>query len=67
MAVAFGWGQQAERLLEGREPCSELGRLSGSRGRRAHVMHDVEAAAGHYDEAVRIGRLRKTRISSPKG
>ncbi|MDQ1508842.1 MAG: hypothetical protein QOG50_686 [Actinomycetota bacterium] len=60
MAVALGWGQQAERLLEGCEPCSELGRLSGLRAVIAlHVMHDVEAAAGHYDEAVRIGRLVK--------
>src|SRR5262245_28516855 len=25
MAVALGWVQQAERLLEGCEPCSELG------------------------------------------
>src|SRR5690349_18225845 len=58
MAVALGWAQQAERLLEGCKPCSELGRLSGLRAVVAlHVMHDVEAASGHYDETIRLGRL----------
>ena len=60
MAVALGWAQQAERLLEGCEPCSELGRISGLRAAVAlHVMHDIEAASGHYDETIRLGRLLK--------
>ena len=60
VAVALGWGQHAERLLEGCEPCSELGRVYGLRAVVAlHVMHDVEAASGHYDETLRIGRLLK--------
>jgi class 3 adenylate cyclase len=57
-AVALGWGKQAERLLEGCEPCAELGRLEGLRAVIAlHVNHDVEAAAAHYEETMRMGRL----------
>src|SRR5580765_5620051 len=57
-AVALGWGTQAARLLEGVEPCSELGRAAGLRAIVAlHLEHDVEAAAEHYDECLRIGRL----------
>src|SRR5256885_12307616 len=58
MAVALGWAQQAERLLDDCGPCSELGRVSGLRAVVAlHVMHDIEAASGHFDETLRIGRL----------
>jgi class 3 adenylate cyclase len=57
-AVALGWAQQAERLLEGREPCSELGRFSGLQAIVAlELMHDMAAASDHYDECLRIGRL----------
>jgi class 3 adenylate cyclase len=57
-AVALGWGMQAARLLEGVEPCSELGRAAGLRAIVAlHLEHDVEAAAEHYAECLRIGRL----------
>src|SRR5204863_2017890 len=52
------WGMQAARLLEGIEPCSELGRAAGLQaGVALYLEHDVEAAAGHYDECLRIGRL----------
>ena len=58
IAVALGWAEQAARLLEGAEPCAALGRLSGLQGTVAlHVLHDVEAAAQHFAECLRIGRL----------
>ena len=58
MAVALGWGAQAARLLEGCEPCPELGRFAGLRAIVAlGLEHDVEAAAEHYAECLRIGRL----------
>ena len=57
-AVALGWAQQATRLLEDAEPCTQLGRLAGLRAIIAlEVEHDVEAAAEHYDECLRIGRV----------
>jgi class 3 adenylate cyclase len=57
IAVAMGWLQRAERLLDGYEPCSELGRLADLRALVAlEIGHDVEAASGYYAEALRIGR-----------
>src|SRR5207248_1426729 len=57
-AVALGWAQHAERLLEGCEPCSELGRLVELRALVAlEIAHDVATALEHYDEAIRIGRV----------
>jgi class 3 adenylate cyclase len=57
-AVALGWAQQAERLLEDCEPCRALGRYAGLQAMIAlEVFHDVEAAAAHYAECLRIGRL----------
>src|SRR5438132_3591788 len=57
-AVALGWAQQAERLLEGAEPCPESGRYAALQAIVAlEVMHDVEAAGRHFEECVRIGRL----------
>jgi class 3 adenylate cyclase len=56
-AVALGWAQRAERLLDGCEPCAELGRLFELRAMIAlDVMHDAASAADFYDEALRIGR-----------
>jgi hypothetical protein len=41
-AVALGWLARAERLLEGCEPCSELGRLVELRAMEAlEVRHDA--------------------------
>jgi tetratricopeptide (TPR) repeat protein len=58
LAVALGWAQRAERLLDGCEPCSALGRLVELRAIVAlEIEHDVAAASQHYDEALRIGRL----------
>ena len=58
LAVAMGWKQRAERLLEGCEPCSALGRLVELRAIVAlEIDHDVATALEHYDEALRIGRL----------
>lgn len=57
MTVALGWGQRAEQLLDGCEPCSALGRLVELRAIVAlEIEHDVAAALEHYDEALRIGR-----------
>ncbi len=58
MAVALGWAQRAERLLDGCEPCSALGRLVELRAIVAlEIQHDVATALEHYDEALRIGRV----------
>ena len=57
-AVALGWLGRAERLLEGCEPCSELGRLVELRAMEAlDVTHDATAAVELYDEVLRIGQL----------
>ncbi len=57
MTVALGWAQRAERLLDGCEPCSALGRLVELRAIVAlEIEHDVAAALEHYNEALRIGR-----------
>ena len=57
-AVALGWAQRATTLLEGCEPCSALGRLEELQAVVAlEIMHDVASAMGHFDEALRIGRL----------
>ena len=57
-AVALGWLGRAERLLEGCEPCSELGRLVELRAMGAlDVTHDPTAAVVLYDEVLRIGQL----------
>ena len=59
-AVALGWLGRAERLLEGSEPCSELGRLVEVRAMEAlDVTHDATAAVELYDEMLRIGRLTR--------
>ena len=59
-AVAFGWLGRAERLLEGCEPCSELGRLVEVRAMEAlEVTHDATVAVELYDEVLRIGRLTR--------
>ncbi len=58
IAVAIGWMQRAERLLDGCEPCSELGRLADLRALVAlEIERDVAAASQHYDEALRIGLM----------
>ena len=45
LAVAMGWKQRAERLLEGCEPCSALGRLVELRAIVAlEIDHDVATA-----------------------
>jgi class 3 adenylate cyclase len=60
VAVALGWFARAERLLEGCEPCSELGRLIEMRAVAALDMaHDATAAVELYDEVLRIGRLTR--------
>jgi len=60
VAVAMGWLGRAERLLEGCEPCSELGRLVELRAMAAlDFTHDAPAALELYDEALRIGRLAR--------
>lgn len=57
MAVAIGWIAQAERLLERCEPCTALGLLTVLRAVIAlDEDHDVDVAAAHYEEAIRIGR-----------
>jgi class 3 adenylate cyclase len=59
-AVATGWFGRAEQLLEGCEPCSELGRLVEGRALGAlDFMHDATAAVELYDEVLRIGRLTR--------
>jgi len=59
-AVAFGWFGRAERLLEGYEPCSELGRLVELRASGAlNFHHDATAALELYDEVLQIGRLTR--------
>ncbi|MDP9333801.1 MAG: hypothetical protein M3Q30_10900 [Actinomycetota bacterium] len=59
-AVAIGWAQRAERLLEGSEPCSELGLMTVLRAIVAlEIEHDVEAAARYYDDAIQIGRTSR--------
>jgi class 3 adenylate cyclase/tetratricopeptide (TPR) repeat protein len=56
VAVALGWMQRAERLLEGCEPCAELGRLEALKAAGAlDVRHDPDAAIAHYETALRIG------------
>jgi len=58
MAVAVGWFQRAERLLEGLELCAELGWLAELRGIVAlHLNGDLAAADEQYGEALRVGRL----------
>jgi hypothetical protein len=57
-AVALSWAQRAERLLDGCEPCSELGRLVDLRAIVAlEIFHDGATALKHYEEALRIGRV----------
>src|SRR3954454_8635366 len=57
MSVALGWIRRAERLLEGCEPCSELGRFTALQANIAlDLNHDVDAALRFCEETVRIGR-----------
>ncbi len=56
LTVAFGWLQRAERLLEGSEPCAEVGQLAELNASVAlDVQHDVERALACSEEALRIG------------
>ena len=58
MAVAVGWFQRAERLLEGLDLCAEIGWLAELRGIVAsHLNGDLAAADEQYGEALRIARL----------
>ena len=58
VAVALGWAQRAEQLLDGCEPCSALGQLVELRAILAlHIEHDVATALEHFGEALRIGRV----------
>ena len=60
VAVALGWAGRAERLLEGCEPCSELGRLVELQAIGALDFHrDATTAVTLYDEVLRIGRLTR--------
>src|SRR5438094_1516481 len=57
IAVALGWFQRAERLLDGAELCSEVGWLAELRGVVAlHMGGDVAAADEQFGEALRIAR-----------
>ncbi len=56
-AVAAGWFQRAQHLLEDVEECSETGRLKGLEGAIAmFLLKDLEAAEGHFDRALQIAR-----------
>ena len=68
-AVALGWGQQAARLLEGVEPCSELGRAAGlARDRRApsRARRRVPRGSTSTSACGSAGRAT-TRTWSPRG
>jgi class 3 adenylate cyclase len=57
-AVALGWVARAARLLEGLEPCAEVGRMAELRAILAlHVEGDLAAAQRHLDDALDIARL----------
>jgi len=56
-AVALGWFERANQLLEGSEPCAESARLEDLRAlATAFVMGDLEAGAVHAQTAVALGR-----------
>ncbi len=55
-AVASGWFQRAERLLEDVEPCAEHGWLAFHEGFVAHGAGDTELAAELARTAAELGR-----------
>jgi class 3 adenylate cyclase len=58
ISVALGWAQRAERLLEGCEPCSALGRLAELKAIVAlDIEHDAVKSLALFEEALRIGRV----------
>jgi len=56
-AVAAGWWQRAQHLLEDVEECSETGRLTSLNGFIAmFLLKDLDAAEGHFGRALQIAR-----------
>jgi DNA-binding NarL/FixJ family response regulator len=55
-AVASGWFQRAERLLEGVEPCAEHGWLAFHEGFVAHGAGETDRAAELARTAAELGR-----------
>jgi len=55
-AVALGWFERANQLLDGSPPCSELARLEDLRAiASAFVMGDLETGVVHAQAAVALG------------
>lgn len=63
IAAARGWGQRAERLLEGHPDCAELGFLWRAQGRRLFLDGKPDEGGRLLQEAIELGtRLRNANL-----
>jgi class 3 adenylate cyclase len=63
LAAARGWGQRAERLLEGEPECLELGFMWRQQGRRAFLDGKPDLGIQKLQQAIELGnRLGSTNL-----